>query len=527
MNCCDIAYYSFTLKRTTSDVFSFIQFGNDLGRLLPQFLVDFWYVPLIIITLIIFSIFLLKKIQHIQPLTKFNYFIQIFIFITMVTLTVISARGGLQLKPILLVDAGHYTTPQNIAIVLNTPFSFLTTLTQPKIKTPHYFDNEKVSENFSPIKSFSHKYDQRRNVVILIMESFGTEYLNKGYMPFLDSLKEQGLFFQNGFANGKRSIDAVPSIIAGIPKLMTSPYTYSPYVGNRINTLPSILKQEGYYTAFYHGGNNGTMGFDGFAHTAAFDHYYGKNEYPILSDYDGEWGIFDEPYFQYFAKQLDTHPQPFFTTLFSLSSHHPYTIPKQYKETFPKGNLDIHESIGYSDYALKRFFQTAQNKEWFNNTLFIITADHTSQAEEKYYNNLLGLFRIPILFYAPNDSIIQGTSKKIAQQIDIFPSVLGYLGYDKKIVAFGNNLFDNQEKNYSITHHNNIYQYIDKDYVLHFDGENVLRLHKTSDSLFQHNIMKENPLIVEKISTHMKFHIQSYFDHLSQNKYFIREPLKK
>ncbi len=525
MNCCDIAYYSFTLKRTTSDVISFIEFGNDLGRLLPQFIIDFWYVSLIILLLVILSSFLYKKIKHTRPLEKLNIFIQLALFCITGGLSVISARGGFQLKPIFLIDASHYVSPQNISIVLNTPFSFFVTLTNPQqVEIPHLVDEKEVKKHFSPIKSFpNHQRFQNKNVVILIMESFGTEYLNGGYMPFLDSLKKQGLFFKNAYANGKRSIDAVPSIIAGLPKLMTAPYVYSPYIGNQINSLPSLLKKKEYYSAFYHGGNNGTMGFDGFAQTAGFDDYYGRNEYPNQKDYDGKWGIFDEPYLQYFAKKLDTHPQPFLTTVFTLSSHHPYTIPTQHIGKFPKGSLDIHESIGYSDYALKKFFETAQHKEWFNNTLFVITADHTSIAQGKYYNNLLGLFRIPILFYAPNDSSLTGVSSKIAQQTDIFPSVLSYLGYDQDIIAFGNNLFDSQEKNYSITHHNNIYQYIDDNYVLHFDGKNILRLHTKEDSLFQNNIMNKKPEIAKKISKHMKYHIQSYFNHLTQNQYFIKE----
>lgn len=523
LNCIDIAYYSFTLKRTTSDVFSFIAFGNDLFRLLPQFLIDFWYIPLIIIFLIYLSTILYQKFIS-QKGPKFNYIVQFIIFFLGAGLTVISARGGFQMKPVQMIDAGRYVSPQNISIVLNTPFSFFTTLTQPSVKLPNYFSEEEVNEHFSPIQQIktTQKF-QKKNVIILIMESFGTEYLEQGYMPFLDSLTHQGLFFTNTFANGKRSIDAVPSILAGLPNLMTTSYIYSPYAGNTINSLPNILKKEGYYTAFYHGGNNGTMGFDGFCKTADIEDYIGKNEYPTQTDYDGKWGIFDEPFMQFFAKDLTKKQTPFMTTLFSLSSHHPYTIPSQHKNKFPKGTLDIHESIGYADYALKQFFKTAEKQDWFKNTLFVITADHTSQSNEKFYQNQVGMFHVPLLFYAPNDSTLKGISKKIAQQTDIFPSVLSYLNYPKKTVSFGNNLFDDKKESYHLTYHNNIFQYIDNEYIFHFDGQKALHLYLKSDSLLENNIIETEKLVAEKLTKKVKYHIQSYFNHLSQNRYFSRK----
>lgn len=523
LNCIDIAYYSFTLKRTTSDIFSFIAFGNDLFRLLPQFLIDFWYIPLIIISLIYLSTILYKKIIP-QKGPTFNYFIQFIFFFLGAGVTIIFARGGFQMKPVQMIDAGRYVSPQNISVVLNTPFSFFTTLTQPSVKLPNYFSEEEVTHHFSPIQQINatQKFD-KKNVVILIMESFGTEYLEQGYMPFLDSLTHQGLFFKNTFANGKRSIDAVPSILAGLPNLMTTSYIYSPYAGNTINSLPSILKKEGYYTAFYHGGNNGTMGFDGFCKTADIEHYIGKNEYPNPNDYDGKWGIFDEPFMQFFAKDLSKKETPFMASLFSLSSHHPYTIPSQHKNKFQKGTLDIHESIGYADYALKQFFQTAQKQAWFKNTLFVITADHTSQSSEKYYQNQVGMFDIPLLFYTPNDSTLKGVSKKIAQQSDIFPSVLSYLNYPNKTISFGNNLFDKKKETYHLTYHNNIFQYIDNEYIFHFNGQKALHLYLKNDSLLENNIIEIEELVAKKLTKKVKYHIQSYFNHLSQNRYFIRQ----
>ncbi len=524
ISCSDIIYFPFTLKRTTSDVFSFISFGNDLVRLLPQFVVDFWYIPLIITILIVLSFFLYNKTLNKYTHQKFNYWIQMAIFGAILGITIIFARGGLQLRPLQIGDAGRYTAPHNIPIILNTPFSLFTTLVENKMDIPHYYsDEQKVIQHYSPLHTFDQtRTFQKKNVVILIMESFGHEYLQEGYLPFLDSLKNHSLYCENAYANGKRSIDAVPSIVCGLPNLMNNPYIYSPFANNKINTLPNILKKEGYYSAFYHGGNNGTMGFDNFSKMAGFDNYFGKNEYPKQEDYDGKWGIFDEPYLQYFAKKMSQHKEPFLTTVFTLSSHHPYTVPEEYKGKFPKGNKSIHESLGYADYALKRFFETAQKQDWYKNTVFVITADHTSKSKRKYYRNQTGMFRIPILFYDPSNENLKGSLQKIAQQTDIFATILEYLDYPQKIVSFGNNLFT-QDSTYNLTFQYKIFQYIDKDYIFHFDGKRSIGLYEKRDSTLKNNIIEEQKDVADQLEEKVKYHLQSYYNHLIQNKYFVKE----
>ena len=160
----------------------------------------------------------------------------------------------------------------------------------------------------------------KKNVFVIILESFSSEHIgalthqignkNTDFTPFLDSLAEKSLVFE-GFANGKRSIEGIPAILASLPTWMTEDFITSQYSSNKFNSLASILKAEGYNTSFFHGGKNGTMGFDAFSKSAGFEFYYGKNEYPDQSDFDGSWGISDEPYLQYIAKTLNTTPEPF------------------------------------------------------------------------------------------------------------------------------------------------------------------------------------------------------------------------
>src|SRR5690606_3286191 len=99
-----------------------------------------------------------------------------------------------------------------------------------------------------------------------------------GYTPFLDSLTGHSLSFTYSFSNGRKSIDGLPSVVSSIPSLGV-PYFLSPYSGNRINSLASLLKEKGYHSSFFHGAPNGSMGFEAFMNIAGFEAYYGLSEY--------------------------------------------------------------------------------------------------------------------------------------------------------------------------------------------------------------------------------------------------------
>jgi phosphoglycerol transferase MdoB-like AlkP superfamily enzyme len=177
----------------------------------------------------------------------------------------------------------------------------------------------------------------RENVMIIILESFGKEYIGyfnkgKGYTPFLDTLFTKSLVFKYSYANGKRSIDAMPAVLASIPALMSVPYVNTSYQSNNISSIGKLLNKEGYYTAYFHGGRNGTMAFDNFINVSGFGKYYGMNEYPDKSDFDGGWGISDEPFEQFMVREISRNKQPFCVALFTLSSHQPYHFPAKYKK---------------------------------------------------------------------------------------------------------------------------------------------------------------------------------------------------
>ncbi|MBN2863284.1 MAG: LTA synthase family protein, partial [Bacteroidales bacterium] len=466
INCSDFVYYRFVFKRATFDVFKTFENESNLLKLFFKFLIDYWPVTLFCFFLWFLMVFLYNKIKlkKPQPANRTLYYALNILAIPLIaTFVVGAARGGLNesLRPITISNAARYVnSPGNVAIVLNTPFSLMKTSGKKVLEKYSFFDEQKLKELYNPhyipdsTKTFS-----AENVVIIILESFSREYigsLNKdledgkyeGYTPFLDSLISESLTFEVSLANGKKSIDAMPSVLASVPSLET-PYVISHYANNQINGLASLLRKKGYYSIFFHGGPARSMGFDSFARMSGFEHYVGYEDYPAeKEDLDGMWGIWDEPFFNYFADRMDSFPQPFLASIFSLSSHHPFIVPDKYKDKFKKGPAPILEVVGYTDYALRGFFKKIEDKDWFRNTLFVITADHTNESVHKEYQNDFGYYSVPVVLYKQG-SDLRGIKDRIAQQIDIMPTVLNYLNYDEEYIAFGNDLLDDSYESFA------------------------------------------------------------------------------
>ena len=225
---------------------------------------------------------------------------------------------------------------------------------------------------------------------------------------------------------------------------------------------------------------------------------------------------------QFFCTKMSTFKTPFFTSLFTISSHNPYKIPERYKDKFPKGNTKIQESIAYTDFALKRFFESAKKQPWYNNTLFVITADHTSSepTAEKFKTNI-GKFRIPILFFNPGNPSFGGLNFRNFQQIDIMPSILSYLRIKAKMITFGKPY--QSEKDFVVYYLDNIYHYLNGDYYMAFDGKKAIGLYNfKEDELLQNNLLNSNSTIATKMEQFIKAYVQSFNQRMIENKLTIK-----
>ncbi len=492
-NTIDFFYFDFILKRSTSDVFMFANEGN-IYKLIMLFVVDYWYGPVFWIVQIVIMIYLYSKtdIYKPKPINNKRFFISgIAWLLISIYFSIIAMRGGFTgtTRPITLGNAGKYTEkPLEMAIVLNTPFTLIRTIGKTPLKPQHYFAINELDKIYTPV----HKHTKEGsfnniNVVVFIIESLAREYtgaLNRdldegkyqGYTPFLDSLMHVSKTFVRAFANGRKSIDALPSITASVPS-MVNPYVTSKYATNKINSIASLLREKGYETAFFHGAPNGSMGFESFMKVAGYSKYFGMTEYDNNDDFDGTWGIWDEEFFQFYADELNKMHEPFHTTLFSLSSHHPFKIPERYTGMFRKGTLDFHIPIQYTDMALKKFFAKASKMSWYKNTIFVITADHSNKAWHPEYKTSVGNFSIPIILFQPSSDSLVGFDSTVVQQMDIMPTILKRLNFDEDFVSFGVDMLDDTVNHWAVNYNNNTYQIIKGDYVLQFRDNKTIAVY--------------------------------------------------
>ncbi len=498
MNCVDFAFFRFIQKRTTCDLFDLFGLGDDIPNTMPVLLRDYWYLLLIWLGLMWLLLFLYNRIRMennipFKPYSVKNIPKNLLLMLGAGAVLVLAARGTFGLKPLRTIAASAFTSPENAPLVLNTTFTLIKTLGKEPLEEIRYFENGNEKKYFSIVQHYKSDSPFRPlNVVVIIMESFSKEYIGAlndgaGYTPFLDSLISVSHACTNAYANSKKSIEGVPAVLSGLPALMSEPFITSLYNGNKINSLASALKKKGYGTGFFHGGNNGTMGLDVFAKAAGFDFYKGKNEYGNR-DYDGSWGIYDHKFFEYFISEMNRMKQPFMTAFFSVTSHHPFRLPEEFEGKFQEGTMPIHKSIRYADYSLRQFFEKAAMQPWFDNTLFVITADHTGPSEHPRYQTKKGIYEIPILYYQ-HHSLIKVRDSGGTQQCDIMPSVLGLLHYEEPFVSFGSNIFDPSAPRFAINYLSDLYQHIAGERVIHFDGRKVTAVYDyRSDPLLRKNI---------------------------------------
>lgn len=552
-NLVDCVYFRFSGRRTTMSVFQEFSHeagGNMTSIFLKEFAVN-WYLVVLAVAL---GILLYKLFRSPRPLPlhgpKWSYYVvQTVSLLVVAPFVVFGMRGGMTAatRPITISNANQYADrPVDACLVLNTPFSLFRTLGKKAFIVPQYLSEEEAVRVYSPLHTPADSIQFRpMNVVVLIVESFSKEFVGsfnthldngtyKGYTPFLDSLLTKGLTFQYSYSNGRKSIDGMPSVLSSIPSFV-EPFFLTPASLNNVSSLARELKHKGYYSAFFHGAMNGSMGFQAFANSVGFDSYWGRTEYnedPKYhgdDDFDGTWAIWDEEFLQFFCDRMTEFKQPFVTSVFTATSHNPYALPERYKNVFPKGTHPIHECIGYTDNALRHFFATASKQPWYNNTLFVITADHASMNEHPEYVTDLGAFTVPILFYAPGMPELQGKdTETVVEQIDIMPTVLGILGYDRPYIGFGQDILHTpKEDKFAVNYisGSGIYQLVKGDYLIQFDGEQVIHAYCfRTDVLMKDDVKDSMPQEVRKeMEIQLKSIIQQYMQRMNNNELVYRE----
>ena len=583
----DTGYSQVTAKRSGYELFDIL--GDDANRFAP-YIIDNWY---IILGLAAMGYFIYRWVPIHGQYTDINFRMRplrgLIATLTFAAICLLGFRGGFQLRPLRAIDASNFVQPEIAPLVTSTPLQIISTwkrnglpnfefdiqfpansaiTSEPKTSASQHwlFDNSTALSPFPMSRTLGGGWVQP-NIVVIVVESLARDYTGFGngtqFTPYLDRLAADPntLYFPYCYANGTKSIEMVPSIFCGMPSLISEFYVTSAYASNKVNNAYKLAK--GYKTAFFHGSNNGTMGFQSFLKQTGLQQYHGIDQYPsdlYQRDFDGNWGIFDEPYLQHFIRCMDTMndgKQPVFASVFTLSSHHPYTIPEPYINKLPGTPETVQHTIAYADIALHKFFETAAKKPWFENTVFVITGDHTSHSDKEYFYSQSGHYEVPFLIYAPgidikhinekpNQSeefrnqqlrikkpqtftnpsrnewadIINTATQKTLSQCDIIPTLWNLLGANNPRLGFGRSAFDPNYKGYSTHIDKDLYYIIQYPFVLALDQQGkVVDYHK---QLRNNNKAQKLPLVgpqFEWLRATLQCQMKEYSSRIKQNRW--------
>lgn len=566
INLSDVVYFHYTQKRFTSEEIFFADNSNT-PQLMLQFLQENWYLALIWVVLIAALVIGFRvgfKARDIMPMPtrhkdgtnseswhsrRMVILTSLFVLVRLAVITAVvfycayAIRGGLtrMTQRLNLSHSMLYTkSPHKANLILSNPFCIIRTMSH-HIVVPHFFDDKEIDAIYTPshypedmMRSELYGACEGYNVVLFILESFSAEHsaylmpeehTNGGYTPNLDKLMAKGLVFDHCYSNGYVSIAAPPAIWSSTPSYEVSFLRMAESVAD-CRPLPRILADKGYHTAFFCGSEHGSMGFGAYAHIAGIDELYSMEDYEERhgsGDFDDAWGIWDEPFIDYMGEEISDFKEPFFASIFTLTSHHPFNVPEEVEDELPKGTTLNHRPIAYADRAIGRFMEKYRNEEWFQHTLFIFVADHVSSERmlEKT-NSLPECFHIIGFMYTPDGAIPAQHYEHIFSHVDIMPTVLGLVGHDEPYFAIGRDIF-NEPQREPFTLIRSGYQYLGlmDDYFIDFDGTSCFGAYRYDD--YEHSNDISSTIEIGRADSLTKATLQQYYMHVSKRNYFPKE----
>ena len=456
----DYLYFSFVKRHITNEI-NFLL--NDSEYLMTEVSVKF--LPAIL--LIAFAILCYPFFQKLTCPRKKEVKRSISSFIVILMLFILVGRGGFQRKPIAVIDAYQYGSASQGHLILNGIFTashfsnsskfierksgnekdYFQALNLPQPKNPKYPLERSYVQNAN---------ENKKNLVIIMVESLSFKYIDhlsgKGYgvTPNIDNLASKGYVFENFFSNGQRSVDGVQSILTGIPPLPGMPDITN--LSINYSSLGRLARKNNYRTIFLTSTLRESFSLDLIAGAAGFDEYFGLEDYPIILDYidskDRTLG-WDYEVLIYLLKKLENEKSNYFAFVNASSDHTPFAKMHNPFNKYEHGS----ESEGgylnmlhYTDWAIGEFINEFRKREDFENTIFIITADHALAHFQG--KNPYGKFKIPLIIYSPKN-FSPSKSKMFVSQIDLFPTIINILDIKGKFSTIGENIFENR-RNFAV-----------------------------------------------------------------------------
>lgn len=283
--------------------------------------------------------------------------------------------------------------------------------------------------------------ENHKNVVLITIESYSAEFMkmygNEGNItPFLDSLSTKSLVFTNLYAVGNRTVRGLEAVTLCFPPTAGESVVKRDDNKNKFST-GSVFKQKGYAVKFMYGGDSFFDNMGDFFAGNRYEIVDKKTFEPNEITFANIWGVCDEDMYNKAIKEMNKEAaanKPFFNHIMTVSNHRPFT--------YPNGKIDIpgdaksrDGGVKYTDFAMKKFFEMAQKQPWFNNTVFVILADHCASSAGKT-ELPADKYRIPAMIYSPG-FIEPRKYTNLMSQIDVMPTLFGILNFEYKSKFFG------------------------------------------------------------------------------------------
>jgi len=377
----------------------------------------------------------------------------------------ITARGGIQQIPI--NQSASYYSQKNILnlAAVNSGFNLSISIIENYKnfgKNPYaWFDDTEATERVKALLSvekdttISVLNTNRPNLVILILESWSADLIESlggepGITPQFRKLEKEGILFSSLWATGPRSEQAMGSILGGFPAHPISSITVQPDKFSKLPTITNKLIEQGYHTSFYFGGQLIYGNIKGFILHNGFERIIEGSDFgkDVLK---GKLGAHDEFVLSRQLKDLNQEKEPFFSALFTLSSHSPYDQPMEQVLDWGENEKPYINSAYYTDMCLGNYFREAKTQPWYKNTLFVLVADHSHNSYRNWSFTTPNYHKIPMLFVG--DVIkpeLRGTLiNRFANQSDLATTLLKQLELDASDFHWSRNLFNPYTKQYS------------------------------------------------------------------------------
>lgn len=485
----DIPFFRFTGSRLRLAAIEEMTHDPNITGIVASYTAHYWWVTLIALSLIVLlvaiTLLLRPDLRLIKASTKWRSFgLRSILFAGVAFLTFCAMRGSLGAgRPLSIADAVWYArTPPETNIVLNTPFCILRSSDgAAKLEKLVFFTPTRLRELRSslhtptlPANSFS-----RKNIMLITIESGSKHFIDniddtpgcpkRHLMPFLDSLSRVSLVNTHVLATGKRSIEGITAIYGGFPTFGDMIFMSSPYNANTVDSHARLLRDKGYSSRFYFGGNHGSYSIDALAKAMGYNDVADRDTYADDSEFDGHWGIFDHAMARYAALDLTNLQEPFVAGWFTLDLHEPFATPAHWRpDGYRNPQPGPMRSAEYTDRALRQLFEIARTQPWYMNTIFIITGDHGCRdLKGTPYDGMFIQPHVMFMAYAPDGSIPPARiENRFMTQFDIGPTILGLLRYPEPYIAVGTDMMDSSRPHYALGFFNGQYQVTGPRYLI-------------------------------------------------------------